>query len=98
MASWYPNALDGQRQVPDVTYINVRHFRDQIEQAATLLEAIDCELGALNDIKSDWLRSLAVACKSQCSARSRVSTIDIGRVDWPAPSYTRQSLLVSRSF
>jgi hypothetical protein len=56
----YPNALDGQRQIPDVRYINVRHFRDQSEQAATLLEAIDCELGALNDIKSDWLRSLAV--------------------------------------
>ena len=55
----YPNAVDGQRQVPDVADINVRHFRDQIEQAATLLEGIDCALGALSDIKSDWLRSLA---------------------------------------
>lgn len=52
----YPTTLDGKRAVPDVEYINVRVFREGIEQLASLLEGIDCQLSALADIRNDWMR------------------------------------------
>lgn len=48
--------LDGKRVVPHVEYINVRVFREGVEQLASLLEGIDCQLSALADIRNDWMR------------------------------------------
>ena len=55
----YPVNTKGEKSLDHtVRYINVRHFKEQIDEVAALLEGIDVHLDVLADMRSNYGREL----------------------------------------
>lgn len=55
----YPVDTSNQPSIPhDVKYINVRHYKEQIEEVSSLLEGMDVIIGQLEDMKNEYLKCI----------------------------------------
>lgn len=55
----YPINSKGEQSLSsDVRYINLRHFKEQIDEVATLLEGVDTHLQVLGDMKANFEQSI----------------------------------------